>query len=427
MKKKKGKYQSQSQNNLQPIVPFVAFGVLIVLGVSSFAFFKVGEHAAQSRQETEPQMILETISQPQETAVAVAYQLEPEIPETTVSTEESAEATVAAAAPTEHTQPATETTQPQVLTGTVLRSAGELNVRSGPGTNYSQVGRLKGGDAVTVYEQQTSNGKTWGNIGNGWVSMDYVVFGVDNSSYTPSNTTNLAEYAGEWISSDQLWYLRIIQSGNGVNLYAEYPYHAAEKTVWTMQGEYEEHTVIRYWSGICKISKNGYESVSYSNGEGAVNFCASGVEWHDFTENRTITLSRMNPQVIQPQPPANNGGSSQNNNASNQSTSLNISSHPWHDEFESKIITYVVKSAGGSNAINGDRWRCKMTITSIKDLGDSKFEVQAEGSYNKDGVKITAIFEEGVINFDFGWLGQPGDRYVTLRKCTSLVWSYNMG
>lgn len=370
-------------------------------------------------------MILESISQPQETAVAVAHQGEPEIPETTAATEEATEATVAATAPTEHTQPITEGTQPQALTGTVLRSAGELNVRSGPGTNYSQIGRLKGGDAVTVYEQQTTNGKAWGNIGNGWVSMDYVVFGVDNSSYTPSNTTNLAEYAGEWISSDQLWYLRITQSGTGVNLYAEYPYHAAEKTVWTIQGEYEEHTVIRYWSGICKTSKNGYETVSYSNGEGAVNFCASGVEWHDFTENRTITLSRMNPQVIQPQPPTNNGGSSQNNNTQNPNTSANVLSHPWHDEFKSDIITYLVEKAGGSNKFDGDRWRCKITITGITDLGNGKYEVHAEGSYDKDGVSITAIFEEGEIYFDFGLLAQPGDRYVILRKCTSLVWNYS--
>lgn len=288
MKKKKGKYQSQTQRNPHLIAFFAAFGVLIVLGVSSFAFFKAGEHAAQSRLETEPQMILETISQPQETTVTVAYQLEPEIPETTVAIEESTEAAMATVAPTEHTQPATEATQPQVLTGTVLRSAGELNVRSGPGTNYSQVGRLKGGDAVTVYEQQTSNGKAWGNIGNGWVSMDYVVFGVD-SSVAPDNnyaalTDKSAEYYGDWVSENSSYVMTIITSGKTANITVTHYISQTELTTWQMNGEYDEHSAIRYWNGIRKDYSNGSSSIRFSNGEGVINLNQSQLEWHEVME-----------------------------------------------------------------------------------------------------------------------------------------------
>lgn len=46
-----------------------------------------------------------------------------------------------------------------------------LNVRSGPSTNYSIVGRKHNGDKVTVYKESSN----WSNIGiNEWVSSDYL-------------------------------------------------------------------------------------------------------------------------------------------------------------------------------------------------------------------------------------------------------------
>lgn len=46
-----------------------------------------------------------------------------------------------------------------------------LNVRSGPSTNYSIVGRKYNGDKVTVYKENSN----WSNIGtNEWVSSDYL-------------------------------------------------------------------------------------------------------------------------------------------------------------------------------------------------------------------------------------------------------------
>lgn len=418
----RGKYLNSSNKHGKEGAIILILGILVlVLGISTLVFFfKAQEPADISLQETA------AISDPvlMETTVETT-----EAPQTT--TEETIESPTELTEYIQETMPTqvvTEATKPEEMMGTVLRSAGELNVRSGAGTNYSSIGRLNGGDTVTIYEQIDVNGTRWGNIGYGWVSMDYIVFGVDNSTdpeYDNTRGDKLSEFNGEWISVDGYWYMRITPSGSGVDIYAEYPYNTSEKSVWTMHGEYDEYTVIRYWDGICKDYNNGYETVKYTNGEGAVNFCESGIEWHDFNKGGYMTLVRIGAHTRPPEY-SNNGDNSNQNNYNQQNNVTQIISHPWYDEFLSDIITYIVKSVGGSNQIGGDRWRCKMNITSIKDIGDGQYEVKANGTYNNDGVSISVIFEEGVIAFDFGWLGQPGDRYVILRKCNELVWSCNM-
>ena len=57
-------------------------------------------------------------------------------------------------------------------TGTVTGS--QLNIRSGPGTNYDSVGSLNSGDTVKIYAQFTIGDMTWGCTDKGWVSMTYV-------------------------------------------------------------------------------------------------------------------------------------------------------------------------------------------------------------------------------------------------------------
>ena len=57
-------------------------------------------------------------------------------------------------------------------TGTV--TGNELNIRSGPGTNYGTVGSLNSGDRVTILSTTVVDGVTWGNIDKGWISMTYV-------------------------------------------------------------------------------------------------------------------------------------------------------------------------------------------------------------------------------------------------------------
>lgn len=76
--------------------------------------------------------------------------------------------TTTAAAPTATPQ---QPAAPKVNNeGTVINITTYLNVRSGPGTSNSIVGKLYNNDKVTI--QSESNG--WYNIGKGWVSSQYI-------------------------------------------------------------------------------------------------------------------------------------------------------------------------------------------------------------------------------------------------------------
>ena len=68
-------------------------------------------------------------------------------------------------------------------------TADELNIRSGPGKGYGTVGSYSEGDSVTILEQFTYNGTTWGCTNQGWISMDYV--DTDNSGNSTDNEGNL--------------------------------------------------------------------------------------------------------------------------------------------------------------------------------------------------------------------------------------------
>lgn len=73
-------------------------------------------------------------------------------------------------------------------TGTVNTSGADLNVRSGPGTNYAIVGQVSDGQRVTIYCQTYGESvtgtygtsKVWDRIGNGqYISDAYVYTGSD--------------------------------------------------------------------------------------------------------------------------------------------------------------------------------------------------------------------------------------------------------
>ena len=61
-------------------------------------------------------------------------------------------------------------------TGTVISST-NLNVRSGPGTNYARVGQLTPGTKIEITEQTKVSGISWGKTAQGWVCMNYVKMG----------------------------------------------------------------------------------------------------------------------------------------------------------------------------------------------------------------------------------------------------------
>ena len=72
------------------------------------------------------------------------------------------------------------TTGSKTATGVI--TADELNIRSGPGKGYGTVGSYNEGDQVSILEQFTYNGTTWGCTNQGWISMDYVDVGSSGSS-----------------------------------------------------------------------------------------------------------------------------------------------------------------------------------------------------------------------------------------------------
>lgn len=49
----------------------------------------------------------------------------------------------------------------------------EVNVRSGPGTNYSIVGSADKGDTMTITAVATGTGYTWGQFSQGWIALMY--------------------------------------------------------------------------------------------------------------------------------------------------------------------------------------------------------------------------------------------------------------
>ncbi len=57
-------------------------------------------------------------------------------------------------------------------TGTV--TGDQLNIRTGPGTNFERNGSLNKGDTIKIYTQIKIGDMTWGCTDKGWVSMDYV-------------------------------------------------------------------------------------------------------------------------------------------------------------------------------------------------------------------------------------------------------------
>ena len=80
------------------------------------------------------------------------------------------------------------TTGSNTAKGTITAGGG-LNIRSGPGKGYASVGTYAEGDSVTILEQFTYDGVTWGCTNKGWISMAYVDTGSSGSTNTGSSTS----------------------------------------------------------------------------------------------------------------------------------------------------------------------------------------------------------------------------------------------
>lgn len=133
--------------------------------------YVVLDEVENNPEETEPETTVPEVTEPEETE-----------PETTVP-----EVTEPETTEPEETEPETTVPEQTVVTGTV-RASGGLNVRNGPGADYYVVSFLEHGTTVTITEQQTVDGTTWGKVTQGWICMDYVVLDDPETESEPEAT-----------------------------------------------------------------------------------------------------------------------------------------------------------------------------------------------------------------------------------------------
>ena len=298
----------------------------------------------------------------------------------------------------------------QNLTGTVLRSAGQLKVRSGAGTNYTEIGRLQGGDTVTIYEQQNANGMTWGNIGYGWVSMDYIVFGVDNSQAptTPQqstinpptqNTFNKRQACiGDWVSSDGRFNMTLTSNGNGVDIYIEFRYVANTPSVtytWKMTGAFDEYDTIQYSHGVRTDTLRGPDEPAYIDGAGTITIYQSQLEWYEYREHIAdppTVFYRVGSYIPSTSGTNSNQGSSTQNSSGGLSGSISRIPKRYDNESIRPVMEGIVKTELGYRY--GDDFKVTSCSISSYYSHNGQYEVFIRGTWNKKTFRVTAVLQD---------------------------------
>jgi len=80
------------------------------------------------------------------------------------------------------------------IDGYVKYGTEELKIRSGPGTEYEEVGRLREGTQVVILEIGNSGNREWGRTDRGWVCMDYIQEGEPSASYIDTSSVYALDY-----------------------------------------------------------------------------------------------------------------------------------------------------------------------------------------------------------------------------------------
>lgn len=383
-----GKYQKQAGRNMKVYVILAV--AVVVFGISLIVFYKAGEKSAVRSQELENNPGMTIHEEVKETSLVAISITEAPI-ETTKAKEETTLPTTKPTQPTEATQPETESTKPAARTGTVLRSAGELNVRSGAGIDYSKIGILRGGEAVTIYEEKTVGETVWGNIGYGWVSMDYIVFGVDTSA-DPTNVGSAIrkeDYFGDWLSSDGKCYMCITQNGNGADIRVITTISQGVDMTWSMYGEFDEHGAIRYWNGVRKDHNPGVESLKYTNGEGAIVLDGLSLSWHESAEGpgeagRFERVYNYSP----------NSGNGNQNFPSQDNGTTNVTEIPrrFGSDDIKKVLERETKIQLGYRY--GDEFWMNTPAVSNYDATKGEYSVMANGKWCGSSFYISAVLQD---------------------------------
>lgn len=103
--------------------------------------------------------------------------------------------------------PETELEEPVQVT--VQRSG--VNIRSGPGTNYSKIGTATKGDCLTITATQKGGQYLWGKFGTSWICLDYTDYHVVVTE--SSDDASVVTATGVVINTDQL----NVRSGPGTS------------------------------------------------------------------------------------------------------------------------------------------------------------------------------------------------------------------
>ncbi len=80
------------------------------------------------------------------------------------------------------------------INGYVKYGTAELRIRSGPGTEYEDIGRLREGAQVVILEIAHSGNREWGRTDRGWVCMDYIQEGEPSASYIDTSSMYALDY-----------------------------------------------------------------------------------------------------------------------------------------------------------------------------------------------------------------------------------------
>ena len=84
----------------------------------------------------------------------------------------------------------------------VVVTANDVNIRKGPGTNYSKAGTAKKGQELMLTRVQQGGMYLWGQFSGGWICLDYTDYETAKSEATNGTETVIAR--GEIINTDKL-------------------------------------------------------------------------------------------------------------------------------------------------------------------------------------------------------------------------------
>ena len=176
----------------------------------------------------------------------------------------------------------------------VKASAGELRIRSGPGTNYDWISSLQAGQIVTVTETQNVNGMQWGHITQGWISMDYVETVPSTAPAAPSaDTSGGGKFLGPWQDELGMRCSLWVYAAGDDSYTVEFSWSsgASNTTHWRAYGTYDQETDSIYYGG-CRSwttiygDDGSYQEIThYTEGTGRLYFSGDYLYWQDDEEN----------------------------------------------------------------------------------------------------------------------------------------------